>query len=487
VKKVEIKILVRVFSILLQFEAFFLLISMIVSLVYGEKEYIYFLIAAGATLAVSIPGVIFTRGMRGIGMGKREGFLIVSLIWIVFTVFGMLPFYLSGSIPKLEDAFFETMSGFTTTGATILTDIDNMPAGMLFWRSITQWLGGMGIIVLSMSILPLLGVSGASLFAAEVPGPTKDKIHARISTTAMILWGIYTVITIFESFILWLLGMDYFDAICHSFTTMASGGFSTKGASIAFWDSPLLEYVIIVFMLMSGINFTLYYHIIRGRLDKVKSNEELKFYFAFIALFTLSVMTSLLLHHNNIMDLEEAFRYSLFNVVALITTTGFANSDYTTWTPFVWTILLMLMAFGSCTGSTSGGIKTVRISLLLKNTYCEFRRLIHPNAVVPVRFNGQVIKPKLIDNVQAFVFLYLVIEVISLLFFTSCGLTLDNALGAAISSVSNVGPGIGAYGPMDNYSSLPVACKWYMAFMMLAGRLELFTVFMIFTPAFWKK
>lgn len=486
-KKIDFKIIIRTFSLLLIFEATFLLLSMVVSLIYKERESLYFLITAVATLVISGVGLLFTRDAKKGKMGTREGYLIVSLVWAVFTLFGMMPFYLSGNIPSFTDAFFETMSGFTATGATLLTDIDNMPYGLLFWRSITQWLGGTGIIVLSMAILPLLGVGGMSLFAAEVPGPTKDKLHAKISTTAKILWGIYTAITLIESLILWLCGMDYFDAICHSFTTMSSGGFSTKGESIAYWNSPLIEYVIMLFMLMSGINFTLYYHVLKGNFSKIAQNEELKFYLAFVIGITLLIMGSLLLYHSDEMDLEESFRYALFNVLALITTTGFANSDYTLWDPFIWTVLLMLMAFGSCAGSTSGGIKTVRISLLLKNSYYEFRRLIHPNAVVPVRFNGQVIKPKLIDNVQAFVFIYLVVVVLSVLFFTACGLTLDNALGTAISTISNVGPGIGSYGPMDNYSTMPDICKWYMSFMMMAGRLELFTVFIIFTAAFWKK
>lgn len=486
-KKIDFKIIIRTFSLLLIFEATFLLLSMVVSLIYKERESLYFLITAVATLVISGVGLLFTRDAKKGKMGTREGYLIVSLVWAVFTLFGMMPFYLSGNIPSFTDAFFETMSGFTTTGATLLTDVESMPYGLLFWRSITQWLGGTGIIVLSMAILPILGVGGMSLFAAEVPGPTKDKLHAKISTTAKILWGIYTAITLIESLILWLCGMDYFDAICHSFTTMSSGGFSTKGESIAYWNSPLIEYVIMLFMLMSGINFTLYYHVLKGNFSKIAQNEELKFYLAFVIGITLLIMGSLLLYHSDEMDLEESFRYALFNVLALITTTGFANSDYTLWDPFIWTVLLMLMAFGSCAGSTSGGIKTVRISLLLKNSYYEFRRLIHPNAVVPVRFNGQVIKPKLIDNVQAFVFIYLVVVVLSVLFFTACGLTLDNALGTAINTISNVGPGIGSYGPMDNYSTMPDICKWYMSFMMMAGRLELFTVFIIFTAAFWKK
>jgi len=486
-KKLDVKIVIRTLCMLLQFEAVFLLLSALVSILYKENEYVHLLISAAVTFVFGVIGLLSTRDVRNISMGKREGYLVVSLIWVIFSLFGMLPFYLSGRIPSFTDAFFETMSGFTTTGATILTDIESLPYGLLFWRSITQWLGGMGIIVLSMAILPKLGAGGMSMFTAETPGPTKDKIHPKIGDTSKILWGIYTAITLVESLILWVSGMDYFDAICHSFTTMASGGFSTKAASIAYWNSPLIEYIITVFMIMSGINFTLYYYLFRGRFDKLIHNEELKNYLIIIFVMTIVVMGNLLLHHNNIMGLESAFRYSIFNVVALITTTGYANGDYTTWAPFVWTLLLMLMAFGACSGSTSGGIKTVRISILLKNSYYEFKRLIHPNAVIPVRFNEKVIKPQLVDNIQAFVFLYLIIVVISVLFFTAFGLDFDNAVGTAISSISNVGPAIDQYGPMANFAPMPPLCKWYMTLLMMAGRLELFTVFMIFTPSFWRK
>lgn len=486
-RKFDIKIVIRMLSILLQFESALLFISALVSLFYGEESFFYLAITAAATLIVSIIGIISTRNVKNTIMGKKEGYIVVSTIWIIFSIFGMIPFYASGSIPDFTDAFFETMSGFTTTGGTILESIDDMPRGLLFWRSITQWLGGMGIIVLSMAILPILGAGGMSMFTAEVPGPTKDKIHAKIGNTAKILWGIYTAITLIESLILWLAGMDYFDAICHSFTTMASGGFSTKGASIAYWKSPLIEYIILIFMIMSGINFTLYYYLLKGKFEKIIHNEELKGYFAIIAVMTALIMGSLLFHHNNIMDIEESFRYAIFNVVALITTTGFANSDYTTWAPFVWTILLIVMVFGACAGSTSGGIKTVRIALLLKNSYYEFKRLLHPNAVIPVRYNKQVVKPELIGNVQAFMFLYLIIIIISVLFFTACGLNFDNAVGTAVSAISNVGPAIDQYGPMANFSSMPIPCKWYMCLLMLAGRLELFTVFMIFSPSFWRR
>ncbi|MCQ2350904.1 MAG: TrkH family potassium uptake protein [Paludibacteraceae bacterium] len=485
--RLSIKIVWRTMCILLQFEAVFMFLSAIVSFVYNEPEFIHLIISTGVTFLFGIIGILFTRDVKNLQMGKREGYMVVSLIWIVFSFFGLLPFYLSGHIPDFTDAFFETMSGFTTTGATILTDIESMPHGLLFWRSLTQWLGGMGIIVLSMAILPIIGAGGMSMFTAEVPGPTKDKLHAKLDYTAKILWSIYAAITLIESVILWLCGMDYFDAICHSFTTMASGGFSTKAASIAYWHSPLIEYIIIVFMIMSGINFTLYYHMLRGRFKKLTHNEELKAYLIIILVMTTLVMGSLLIHHNNIMGTEKAFRYALFNVTALITTTGFANSDYTTWAPFVWTVLLMMMAFGACAGSTSGGIKTVRITLLLKNSYYEFKRLIHPNAVIPVRFNEKVVKPQLIDNVQAFVFLYLIVVIVSVLFFTACGLDFDNAVGTSISAVSNVGPAIDQYGPMANYAPMPPLCKWYMCLLMMAGRLELFTVFMIFTPSFWKK
>ena len=480
------KSVVRIMSMLLVFEILFMSVACLVSFLYNESDVRYFLYSIGITSAASLLGFLFTLKTR-ITMGKREGFLVVATVWIVFSAFGMLPFYLSGSIPSFTDAFFETMSGFSTTGATILNDIETLSHGQLFWRSLLQWIGGMGIIVLSLAILPLLDVGGMSLFAAEVPGPTKDKIHPKLSTTAKMLWGMYTLITFFESFCLWVGGMDYFDAICHSFTTMATGGFSTKNASIGYWDSPVIEYIVIFFMFIGGINFALFFRLLRGKFSKVFGDEELRFYVRFIIILTIMASGSLYYYHSNEISLADNLRYNLFHVVSLITTSGFCVQDYMQWQPLVWSVMLTVMIFSGCSGSTSGGIKTVRLAILFKNSYYEFKRLLHPNAVLPIRFNGQVIRPQLVNSILAFVSLYAILVFGSSLVFTATGLPFDESLSTALSGVGNIGPAIGSLGPASNFSTLTPFAKWFMAFLMLIGRLEIFTVLVVFTPAFWKR
>lgn len=486
VTSADLKMVVRILSFLLLFEAIFMLIPALVSWYNADNMLNSILLSAGITTGVGLLGIICTPH-SSVQMGKREGYLIVGLVWVVFSLSGMLPFYLSGAIPSYTDAFFETMSGFTTTGASILTNVEALPHSLLLWRSLIQWIGGMGIIVLSLAVLPLLGVSGMSLFVAEVPGPTKSKLHAKLSYTAKILWGLYTLFTLIEAFSLWAAGMEWFDAICHAFTTMATGGFSTKNASIAHWDSPTIEYIIILFMFLAGINFSLFFYLLKGQFRKFFKNEELQFYIVFIAALTVVVAISLFINHYNVYTLDEIVRYALFNVVSIITTTAFVNFDFTQWAPFVWTILLIVMVMGACSGSTSGGIKTVRIVLLLKNSHYEFQRLIHPNAIIPVRFNHQVVRPQLINNVLAFVFLYFLIILVSMLVFTAFGMGFDEAISTAVATVSNVGPGLGSVGPISNYAAIPMACKWYMATLMLIGRLELFTVLLILSPSFWKR
>ncbi|MBP5319182.1 MAG: TrkH family potassium uptake protein [Paludibacteraceae bacterium] len=481
----SLRSVIRIMSMLLLFEVAFMSVACLVSYFYKEDDVIYFLYTIGITLGTSVLGLLCTLKTK-VTMGKREGFVVVGSVWVIFSIFGLLPFYLSGSIPSLTDAYFETMSGFSTTGATILNDIESLGHGLLFWRSLLQWIGGMGIIVLSLAILPLLDVGGMSLFAAEVPGPTKDKIHAKLSTTAKMLWGMYTLITLFESFCLWVGGMDYFDAICHSFTTLSTGGFSTKNASIGYWESSVIEYIVIFFMFVGGVNFALFFRILKGKFRKAFSDEELRFYILFIVLLTVLASASLFHYHREI-PIADNIRYSLFNVVALITTSGFCVVDYMQWQPLVWSVMLLVMLFSGCSGSTSGGIKTVRLAILFKNSHYEFKRLLHPNAVLPVRFNGQVIRPQLVNSILAFVCLYAMLVLLSSLVFTATGLPFDESLGTALTGVGNIGPAIGTLGPASNFSALTPFAKWFMAFLMLVGRLEIFTILVIFTPAFWKR
>lgn len=483
-KAIDIKLVIRIMSFLLLIESFFMLISAGVGFYYEEPSMKYLILASATASILGLVGIISTPKINR-NMHKREGFLVVSLIWVVFSVFGMLPAYWSCEIPNITDAFFETMSGFSTTGATIIQDVDNYPRGLMFWRCLQQWLGGMGIVVLSLAILPLITEGSMSLFSAEATGPTKEKIHSRISLTAKIFWGTYLGLTGLNALFLWLGGMETFDAICHALTTLSTGGFSTKGAGLGFWNSPYLEYITIVFMFLGGTNFTLYFYLFKGKFKKIFSNEEFKYYILIILVFALLIFSCLMLHHIEY-SLEDAIRDSFFYVVSMITTTGQITTDFMMWPPFVFTLLWIVMLLGASSGSTSGGIKVARIVLLVKNSYYEFKRQIHPNAVIPVRYNDQIVQTQIINNVLAFVVVYMVVVLISTVIFTATGLNFEDAFGASASALGNVGPSIGTIGT-GNFSHFTPAAKWLMSFLMLVGRLELFTVLILLTPSFWKK
>ncbi|MCW0481932.1 TrkH family potassium uptake protein [Gaoshiqia sediminis] len=480
----NIKAIIKILGFLLIVEGAFMLLAFSVSLIYQEHDMIPLL--KSALLSIFIGGItVFATRNAQKNISKNDGFIIVSLVWVIFSFFGSLPYLISGSIPNLTDAFFETMSGFTTTGSSILNDIESLPHGILFWRSMTQWLGGMGIIVLSLAILPVFGIGGMQLFAAEVPGPVPDKLNPKIQQTAKNLWAIYVLFTLVETVLLWVGGMTLFDAINHSFTTMATGGYSTKQASIAHWDSAYIQYVITFFMFIAGTNFTLSYSALTGKFDKVYKNEEFKYYVLFIITFTAIIFSGLLLSTR--LGFEQAFRDTLFQVVSIITTTGFATVDFLTWTPFLIILIFALFFFGGSAGSTGGGIKIMRIVLLLKNSYYELRRLLHPNAVIPVRFNKRAVSEHIITNVLAFFMIYLIIFFISTIIFTLIEPDMDSAMGAVATSLGNIGPGLGKFGPAENFYSVQPVGKWFLAFLMLLGRLELFTVLVLFSPAFWKK
>jgi len=478
------KIIIQVMGLLLLIEGFFLAISTLVSLIYDQYDFNALLITTLICFAIGISLRLVTHNAEK-NIGKREGYIIVSLVWVVFSIFGALPFVISGAIPSYADAFFETISGFTTTGASILNDIESIPYGLLFWRSLTQWLGGMGIIVLSIAILPIFGIGGMQLFVAEVPGPTPDKLHPRIKETAKRLWGIYVLFTLAEVILLKIGGMNWFDAINHSFTTMATGGYSTKQASIAHFNSPFIHYVIIIFMFLAGTNFTLSYFALHFKFKKVFKNEEFRYYLGFILLFTFVIAYSLFKSQG--MGIEQSFRDSAFQVVSIITTTGFATADYLQWMPMVIVMIFALMFFGGSAGSTGGSIKIVRITLLLKNSYQELKRIIHPNAIIPVRINGKSVPAPIISNILAFVVIYMLITIVSTALISALGYDLETSLGAVAATLGNIGPGIGMVGPIENYAHFPDAGKWFLSFLMLIGRLELFTVLILFSPAFWKK
>lgn len=483
------KLVLLTMGALLLIESFFMFLSTGVAYIYGEYDAPFFMQSSLITFAAGLIGVCVGRKADK-RLGRREGYIIVALVWVVFSFFGLLPFYLSKGIPNFTDAFFETMSGFTTTGSSILTNIEGLPHGLLFWRSITQWLGGMGIIVLSLAILPMFGLGGMQLYAAEATGVTYEKIRPRIKDTAKVLWGIYLLLTVVEFLILKLLGMSWFDAVCHAFTTMSTGGYSTKNLSIASFDSPGIEYTITLFMFLAGINFVLLFHLLRGEFKKVWNDEESRYYIFATLLITLLISAGLIFQSytsTHTLQIEKSFRTSLFQVVSIMTSTGYATSDYMMWLPVLSVLIMVMMLPGGSAGSTAGGMKWVRISILVKNSYFEFRRLIHPNAIIPIRLNNRTIPTSVINNVLAFASLYIGIIVISVLVLTLSGIGIDEAIGAAVTSISNIGPGWGASGPAGNFAHFPAFAKWFMSFIMLVGRLELFTVLFLFMPTFWKK
>ncbi len=455
------------------------------SIYYGDNDIYALLIAGILTAVIGLIIWFFTRKTDRLELGKREGYLIVTLGWVCMSLFGALPFIFHGSIPNFSDAFFETMSGFTTTGASILTDIESMPHGLLFWRSFTQWIGGMGIIVLSLAVLPLLGIGGMQLYAAEVPGITKDKLHPRVKETAKRLWIIYLGFTVAEAILLMIAGLNFFDAINHSLTTMATGGFSTKNASTAYFTSPFVQYILVFFMFFAGMNFTLHYFAFHGKFSFFKNNDEFRYYLFLI--LGLSVFIALIHQPHVDFNPEESFRQAIFHVVSLITTTGYVSSDYENWAVFSRMIFFMLLFIGGSAGSTGGGIKVVRHLLLFKNGILELKRLIHPRAIIPVRLNGKSVSSEIISNVQAFFILYILIFVFGSIVLSLMGLDFVSSVGAVATCLGNVGPGIGTVGPVANFNHLPELAKWLLSFFMLLGRLELFTVLIIFTPYFWKK
>ncbi|CDF78196.1 TrkH system potassium uptake protein [Formosa agariphila KMM 3901] len=430
-------------------------------------------------------------------MNKREGYVVVTFGWLVMTLSGTLPYILTQSIPNFTDAFFETMSGFTTTGSSIIHDIEIIPHGVLFWRSLTHWIGGMGIIVLAVAILPLLGIGGMQLFAAEAPGPSGDKLHPRITDTAKRLWLIYFGYTLAETLLLWLAGMTFFDAINHAMATLSTGGFSTKNASVAYWNhQPIIQYIIIFFMFLAGANFVLSYFAFKGKIQKIFKDEEFKLYSWFIAIFTAIVALiiyfradlsmSTITHPMVWGQAESAFRHGLFQVLSIITTTGFVSADYTLWTHFLVVFFFGLMFLGGSAGSTAGGVKVVRHLIMIKNGFMEFKRSLHPNAILPVRYNTKAVSGDIVFNVLAFFILYMLSFIIGALVFSMLGINFESAVGLSASSLGNVGPALGNFGPVTNYAALPAFGKWWCSFLMLIGRLELFTVLVLLTPFFWR-
>ena len=474
----------RIMGFLLLIETAMLMCCGGVSLFYKEDDLNSFLLSSAITAFVGVIMLAIGRGAEK-SLNRRDGYVIVSVAWIAFSFFGMLPYYIGGYIPSVTDAFFETMSGFSSTGATILDDIESLPHGLLFWRSMTQWIGGLGIIMFTIAILPIFGVSGLQVFAAEASGPTHDKVHPRIGITAKWIWSIYAGITCILVVLLMMGGMDWFDSVCHAFATTGTGGFSTKQASVAYYQSPYIEYVISIFMFISGINFTLLLLFVNRKFKKVIHDAELKWYFWSVIIFT--GLITVILYYSNSIGMEDAFRKSLFQVISLHTSTGFATDDYMLWPAVTWGLLTIVMLMGACAGSTTGGLKCIRMVILGKVARNEFKHILHPNAVLPVRINKQVISPSVQSTVLAFCFIYAVIIIISVLIMMGLGIGFVESVGCVVSSIGNMGPGLGETGPAFSWNALPDVAKWLLSFLMLLGRLELFTVLLLFTPEFWRR
>lgn len=491
------KTILHILGLLLLFNAATMLVASMASLFLDDGATSGLLLSTGITFGVGLTTMLLTlRQKREIK--KRDGYLIVVLGWLVMVVFGTLPFLTTGSIHSLTDAFFETMSGYTATGATIIQDIEALPKSLILWRSLTHWLGGMGIIVLAIAILPLLGIGGVQLFSAEAPGVGGDKLHPRISDTAKRLWYIYVGFTALQTLLLSLAGMSVFDAVNHAMSTMASGGFSSKNASMAHWNHlPLVQYIVIVFMFLAGSNFVLIYLAIKGKFKRVFSDNEFRWYAGFVLAFTIIsfvgiytkvdlVAVSTMDHPQVLGKLESSFRHALFQVVAIITTTGLVTADFTSFTPFLTMLFFGLFFLGGSSGSTSGGVKVVRHLILIKNGFLEFKKALHPNAILSLRLNNTSIDQSIVFKILAFFILYMIMFIIGAGVFSFLGLDFTTAVGASASSLGNVGPGLGSVGPALNYAELPVVAKWWSSFYMLVGRLELFTVLMLFTPYFWR-
>jgi trk system potassium uptake protein TrkH len=404
---------------------------------------------------------------------------------LLFSFIGMLPFMISGYIPSATDAFFETMSGFTTTGATILDDVERLPHGLLFWRALTQWIGGLGIVFFTIAILPNYGSGDVKLFAAEATEPLHDKLHPRINVTAKWLWATYFTLTAACAGSLYLEGMNLFDSVCHSFACTATGGYSTRTNSIAFYHSPAIEYTLSIFMLLAGANFTLLYSfMLKGKVSRLFKDTEFRWYSGLLGTFTLICTLSLVFHNHE--SWEPSFRKSLFQVVSLQTTTGFVTDDYMRWFPATLPVLLLAMFIGACSGSTTGGLKVIRVSMLSKIVYNELRHILHPNAVLPVRINHTVISNNVKTTLISFTALFVGIVAVSWIVLMFMGVGFLESISVTISSLSNVGPGMGAFGPTFSWNALPAAAKWYSAILMMVGRLEIFTVVLLFFPKFWK-
>ena len=467
-------------------ETVFMSLATVVAFLYKGNDFYPLLISSGIIFLTGV--LLYVVGFRAneYTTGRREGMLTVTLTWTLLSFLGMLPFYLGGYVDNITDAFFETMSGFTTTGSTILTDIEALPKGILFWRSLTQWQGGMGMIVFTVALMPILGGGAIQMFDAETPGITHERFRPRITQVAKRLWGVYLFLTFVLVLLLWIGPMDLYDAVNHAMTAISTGGYSTINASIAYWDSAYIEYVISLFMLIGATNITLIYFCLNGNVKKLCRDEEFRWFFWFVWIM-IGITTAWVLYTGFATDFSSAFRKATFQVSTLVSTCGFATENYIPWGPFFWSIALILMFICGCAGSTCGGLKMGRFAILSKSLFNAFKKQTHPHAIIPVRMDTHIVSGDVVLRVLAFAFAYVVLIVISCLVLMLDGLGFEESIGAAVSAISNVGPGLGKLGPVDNFSEVPVVSKWFLSFLMMTGRLEIFTVLTLLVPGFWKQ
>ena len=479
-------VILRVLGVLAAIISVFMFWPLGWALVDGSSDILPFVKSIAAGLSVSLAFLLISRKAKIRDIEVREAFATVTLSWVVASMIGGLPYLFNGTVPTFTDAFFEAMSGFTTTGASVLTDIQSNPRGILFWRDLTHWLGGMGIIVLSLAILPFLGVGGMQLYKAEVPGPVPEKLTPRIQQTALLLWGVYVFLSALEVAFLWVGGMNFFESLTHTFGTMATGGFSPLNGSIGQYKNPYFDWVIIVFMFLAGANFALHYMMLRGNLKTWWKDEEFRFYTILIFLAIVTA-TSFLYISGTYGSLLKSLRYAAFQVVSIVTTTGYVTADYEKWPFYVQYMLLFLMFVGGCAGSTGGGIKNLRIMLLLRHVRNELKRLLHPSAILHVRTGGQVVERDVLGSITAFFILYITLFAIAALVMSALGVDVLTSIASVAATIGNIGPGLGTVGPAENYAHIPLLGKWVLSFCMLLGRLEIYTVLILFMPEAWKK
>ena len=478
------RLILRIIGAILLVEAAAMLPSLFIALGYGEGDATAFLITLGLLLLISVPLRLFVKAEHT-NLRAREGFLVVSLAWVLLSVFGALPFVFSGVIPNFIDALFESVSGFTTTGASIMTQIEGNPHGIMFWRSFTHWIGGMGVLVLTLALLPQMSGRTSHLVRAESPGPTLSKIVPRMGDTAKILYLIYGVLTVLEFLLLMLAGMNAYDAAIHAFGTAGTGGFSNYSASIGHFDSALIDGIITVFMVLFGVNFLIYYKLLTRNFADIKANEELRWYLCIYVGITALITLLILPEYGNVFT---ALRYSTFQVATIISTTGYATTNFDLWPIAARMLILATMFIGSCAGSTAGGMKICRIGMLSKQALREVRHTFQPRKTMVVRFEGKTVDEGVLRQVSTFAFIYILLIIVSGFLLSLDGLyDVQTNFTAALTCVSNVGPGLGAVGPAGSFAGYGPLSKLLCSFLMLAGRLEIFPMLALFHPAMWRK